>query len=60
MTRDRREDRRRDEQEASRKPRLGPREARALFAAVTDHRVRRWRFFDDALAPAMVVWSGFA
>lgn len=60
MARDRREERRRDEQRASRKPHLGPREARALFEAVTDYRVRHWRFFDDALAPAMSAWSGFA
>lgn len=60
MARDQREERRRDEQQASCKPSLGPREARALFEAVSDHRVRRWRFFDDALAPAMPTWSGFA
>lgn len=60
MTRNRREERRHDEQETSRDRCLGPREARALFGAVTDHRVRRWQFFDDALAPAMASWSGFA
>lgn len=60
MARDPREEKRRGEQRASRKPHLGPREARALFEAVTDHRVKRWRFFDDALAPAMPAWSGFA
>lgn len=41
-------------------PGLGPREARALFEAVTGHRIRRFRFFDEALAPAMSTWSGFA
>lgn len=53
MTRNRREEQRRTEPGASHKTRLGPRKARALFAAVTDCRVRRWRYFDDALAPAM-------
>ena len=60
MARDRRKGQRGSEQEALRQPRLGPREAKALFAAVTDYRVRRYRFFDAALAPAMPAWSGFA
>lgn len=60
MTRHRREERRQDEHATPCELRLGPREGRTLFNAVVDYRIRRERLFDEALAPAMLAWSGFA
>lgn len=54
------QERRRDGQEAPRQPRLGPHEARALFKAVSDHRIEAERVFGDVLVPAMPTWSDFA